>query len=120
MKTTLNRYEHDSSCSNLHGIEKVVDPSNFLPLWHKAPKKEEKKKNQHTLLILLDVLLFTIIIIVVVEGGRRGHHRPPLVMSGRSVALMPGAPPHGLQGGAQPHVRVKLWLLLLLLLLISL
>ena len=61
MKTTLNGYEHDSSCSNLHGIEKVVDPSNFVPLWHKAPKREEKKKDQHLLVISLDVRSINII-----------------------------------------------------------
>ena len=60
-KTTLNGYEHDSSCSNLHGVEKVVDPSNFLPLWHKAPKREEKKKDQHLLVISLDVCPINII-----------------------------------------------------------
>ena len=43
MKTTLNGYKHDSSCSNLCGIKKVVEPSNFLPLWHKAPKKRRKE-----------------------------------------------------------------------------
>ena len=92
-------------------------------------------KDQHSLLIFLDgipidiiptsssastcnILLTTTIIIV--GGGGRGHHRPPLAMGGRSVALIPGAPPHGLQGGAQPRVRVKLWLLLPFLLLISL
>ena len=60
-KTTLNRYEYDSSYSNLHGVEKVVDPSNFLPLWHKAPKREEKKKDQYLLVIFLDVRLINII-----------------------------------------------------------
>ena len=116
MKTTLNGYKHDSSCSNLHSIEKAIDPSIFLLLWHKAPKREEKKKDQHSLLILLDgvpvdiiatssststcdVLLSTIII-VVGGGGRRRHHRPPLAMSGQNVALTPGAPPHGLQSGS--------------------
>ena len=61
MKTTLNGYEHDSSCSNLHGVKKVVDPSIFLPLWHKAPKREEKKKDQHLLVISLDVRPINII-----------------------------------------------------------
>ena len=63
MKTTLNGYEHDSSCSNLlsMGVEKVVDPSNFLPLWHKAPKRDEKKKDQHLLVISLDVRPINII-----------------------------------------------------------
>ena len=61
MKTTLNGYKHDSSCSNLHGVKKVVDLSNFLPLWHKAPKREEKKKDQHLLVISLDVRPINII-----------------------------------------------------------
>ena len=61
MKTTLNAYEHDSNCSNLHGVEKVVDPSNFLPLWHKAPKREEKKQDQHLLVISLNVRPINII-----------------------------------------------------------
>ena len=134
-KTTLNGYEHDSSCSNLHGVEKVVDPSNFLPLWYKAPKREEKKKDQHSLLILLDrvpiniittssststcdILVSTIIIVIVVGGERRRHHRPLLAMSGRNVALTPGALPHGLQGGSRTSVWIKLWLLLLLLLIL--
>ena len=122
-----------SSYSNLYGVKKVVDLSNFLPLWHKATKREEKKKNQHSILILLDgvpidivptnsststcnILLTTIIIIV--GGGGRGHHRPPLAMGGQGVALTPSAPPQGLHGSAQCRVRVKLWLLLLLLLLL--
>jgi len=42
-------------------LQKVVDPSNFLPLWHKAPKREEKKKDQHLLIISLDVSPINII-----------------------------------------------------------
>ena len=119
----------------LHGVEKSVDPSNFLSLWHKAPKRKEKKKDQYSLSILLDgvpidtistssststcnILLSTIIIVA--GGGGRRHHRPPLAMGGRSVALTLGAPPQGLQGRAQCHVRVKLRLLLLFLLLLIL
>ena len=117
-----------SSRSNLHGVEKVVDPSNFLPLWHKAPKREEKKKDQHSLLIFLNGVPINIICtssststcnillttIIIVGGGGRGHRRPPLAMGGRSVMLTPGTSLYGLQGGAQPRVRVKLWLLLLI------
>ena len=107
-----------------YGVEKVIDPSNFLLLWHKAPKKEEKKKDQHSLFILLDGvpidiiatysststcdILLSTIIIVVGGGGRRRHHRPPLAMSGRNVTLTPGAPSHGLQGESQTGVWIKL------------
>ena len=42
-------------------LRKVVDPTNFLPLWHKAPKREEKKKDQHLLVISLDVRPINII-----------------------------------------------------------
>ena len=42
-------------------LSTVVDPSNFLPLWHKAPKREEKKKDQHLLIISLDVSPINII-----------------------------------------------------------
>ena len=56
MKTTLNGYEHDSSCSNLYGVEKVVeDPSNFPPFGIKQKKEKKKKKDQHLLFISLDV-----------------------------------------------------------------
>jgi len=41
--------------------KKVVDPSNFPPLWHKAPKREEKKKDKHLLVISLDVRPINII-----------------------------------------------------------
>ena len=49
-----------SSCEKLL-TPLVVDPSNFLPLWHKAPKREEKKKDQHLLVISLDVRPINII-----------------------------------------------------------
>jgi hypothetical protein len=40
-----------------HGIEKVIDPSNFLPLWQQASKSEEKKKEStNSLLVPLDVI----------------------------------------------------------------
>ena len=43
-----------------HGVEKVVDPSNFLPFGIKHQKKK-KKKDQHSLLILLDRVPINII-----------------------------------------------------------
>ena len=41
--------------------EKLLTPSNFLPLWHKVPKREEKKKDQHLLIVSLDVSPINII-----------------------------------------------------------
>ena len=36
-------------------------PPNFLPLWHKTPKREEEKKDQHLLVISLDLRPINII-----------------------------------------------------------
>ena len=55
-KTNTHRIGHEAQL-----LRKVVDPSNFLPLWHKAPKREEKKKDQHLLVISLDVRPINII-----------------------------------------------------------
>ena len=56
VKTNPHRIGHEAQL-----LRKVVDPSNFLPLWHKAPKREEKKKDQHLLVISLDVSPINII-----------------------------------------------------------
>ena len=55
-KTNTHRIGHEAQL-----LRKVVDPSNFLPLWHKAPKREEKKKDQHLLIVSLDVSPINII-----------------------------------------------------------
>ena len=55
-KTNTHRIGHEAQL-----LRKVVDPSNFLPLWHKAPKREDKKKDQHLLIISLDVRPINII-----------------------------------------------------------
>ena len=47
VKTTSQWIEHEPPvAATTPWRQKVVDPSNFLPLWHKAPKREEKKKYQ--------------------------------------------------------------------------
>ena len=56
MKTNTHQIGHETQL-----LRKVVDPSNFLPLWHKAPKREEKKKDQHLHVISLDVSPINII-----------------------------------------------------------
>ena len=56
VKTNTHQIGHETQL-----LRKVVDPSNFLPLWHKAPKREKKKKDQHILIISLDVSPINII-----------------------------------------------------------
>jgi hypothetical protein len=114
--------------------QKEVDPSNFLPLWHKAPKREEKEEKSTNSLIIIIIILLDVLPIDIITS----------MSSTTNITIVIGVNPHsslvessrsetgracGVFGvvalnlcnrRVTPHVQVLIVVLLLLLILLLL